>query len=166
MFGRLTAAVNCAGTGIAKRTITKKGPHPLNEFHRVLEVNTVGTFNVIRLVATAMAEQEPYSNSGERGKRSDLPQIHASFSAVTRRETVVCTFYYCFPDLCPFPASMVCFYPHRKQWRNNYSLSFDDSCLPNFCLFRCIMIMVTRPHSLSPKNDSALDLSTLAQLCN
>lgn len=73
MFGRLTAAVNCAGTGIAKRTITKKGPHPLNEFQRVLEVNTVGTFNVIRLVATAMAEQEPYSNSGERGNRSNLP---------------------------------------------------------------------------------------------
>ena len=66
-YGRLTAAINCAGIGIAKRTLTKKGPHPLNEFEQILRVNTVGSFNVIRLVATVMAEQEPYSDSGERG---------------------------------------------------------------------------------------------------
>jgi 3-hydroxyacyl-CoA dehydrogenase/3-hydroxy-2-methylbutyryl-CoA dehydrogenase len=66
-FGGLTAAVNCAGIGIAKRTVTKKGPHPLNEFEGVLRVNTIGTFNVIRLVAAAMADREPYSESGERG---------------------------------------------------------------------------------------------------
>lgn len=66
-YGGLTAAVNCAGIGIAKRTITKKGPHPLNEFEQILRVNTVGSFNVIRLVAMAMAEKAPYSESGERG---------------------------------------------------------------------------------------------------
>ena len=66
-YGGLTAAINCAGIGIAKRTITKKGPHPLNEFEQILRVNTVGSFNVIRLAATVMAEGEPYSESGERG---------------------------------------------------------------------------------------------------
>ena len=66
-YGGLTAAVNCAGIGIAKRTITKKGPHPLNEFEHILRVNVVGSFNVIRLVATVMAERDPYSESGERG---------------------------------------------------------------------------------------------------
>ena len=68
-YGGITAAVNCAGIGIAKKTMTKKGPHPLNEFEQVLRVNTVGSFNVIRLVATAMAEGEPYSASGERGNQ-------------------------------------------------------------------------------------------------
>lgn len=67
-YGGVTAAINCAGIGIAKRTITKNGPHPLNEFEQIIRVNTVGSFNVIRLVATVMAEREPYSESGERGE--------------------------------------------------------------------------------------------------
>lgn len=67
-YGGLTAAINCAGIGIAQRTLTKKGPHPLNEFEQILKVNTVGSFNVIRLTAAAMAELAPYSESGERGK--------------------------------------------------------------------------------------------------
>lgn len=67
-YGGITAAINCAGIGIAKKTLTKNGPHPLNEFEQILRVNTVGSFNVIRLVAMAMAEQTPYSESGERGK--------------------------------------------------------------------------------------------------
>ena len=66
-YGSLTAAVNCAGIGIAKRTLIKKGPHPLDEFQRILTVNTAGSFNVIRLVAAVMSEAEPYSKSGERG---------------------------------------------------------------------------------------------------
>ena len=66
-FGPLTAAVNCAGIGIAQRTVTKKGPHSLSKFQQVVNVNVVGTFNVIRLVAAAMAESQPYSQSGERG---------------------------------------------------------------------------------------------------
>ena len=66
-YGRLNVAVNCAGIGIAKRTLTKKGPHPLEDFQRVLNVNCVGTFNVIRLAAEIMASGEPYSKEGERG---------------------------------------------------------------------------------------------------
>ncbi|XP_064399140.1 3-hydroxyacyl-CoA dehydrogenase type-2-like [Halichondria panicea] len=66
-YGAVTVAVNCAGIAIAKRTLTKKGPHPLEEFHQIIKVNTVGTFNVIRLAAEAMTQGEPYNPSGERG---------------------------------------------------------------------------------------------------
>ena len=66
-YGGLNVAVNCAGIGIAKRTITKKGPHPLEDFQRVLNVNCVGTFNVIRLAAEIMVVGEPYNQGGERG---------------------------------------------------------------------------------------------------
>lgn len=66
-FGPLNAAVNCAGIGIAVRTLSKKGVvHPLNQFEKVLKVNTIGTFNVIRLVAEQMVTNEP-NEEGERG---------------------------------------------------------------------------------------------------
>lgn len=65
-FGPLNVAVNCAGIGIAVRTVSKKGPHPLDQFEKVLKVNTVGTFNVIRLVAEQMTQNEP-NEGGERG---------------------------------------------------------------------------------------------------
>ena len=66
-YGGLNVAVNCAGIGIAMRTLTKKGPHPLEEFQRVLNVNAVGTFNVNRLAAEQMVKAEPYNSGGERG---------------------------------------------------------------------------------------------------
>lgn len=66
-YGTLNCVVNCAGIGIAKRTLTKKGPHPLDEFHKILQVNTVGSFNVIRLSADLMSQADPYTVSGERG---------------------------------------------------------------------------------------------------
>lgn len=69
-YGVVNAAVNCAGIGLAKRTLTKRGPHPLQDFQRVLTVNTVGTFNVIRLVAEVMTAEEPYSREGERGEEA------------------------------------------------------------------------------------------------
>ena len=104
--GGLNVAVNCAGIGIAKRTLTKKGPHPLEEFQRVLQVslcilslslslivhspsihtyihihvhfslsdtqvNSAGTFNVIRLTAEQMSNGEPYNKAGERGTYID-----------------------------------------------------------------------------------------------
>jgi 3-hydroxyacyl-CoA dehydrogenase/3-hydroxy-2-methylbutyryl-CoA dehydrogenase len=56
-FGQhINVAVNCAGIAIAKRTISKKGPHPLDDFSKVLMVNTVGTFNIIRLVSEIMSK--------------------------------------------------------------------------------------------------------------
>lgn len=53
-YGTLNAVVNCAGIGIAMRTLSKKGPHPLEDFVKVVNVNAVGTFNVIRLAAEHM----------------------------------------------------------------------------------------------------------------
>jgi NAD(P)-dependent dehydrogenase (short-subunit alcohol dehydrogenase family) len=65
-FGKLNGAINCAGIGTAERTVGKDGPHALASFKRVIEVNLIGTFNVIRLSAAQMAGQEPQA-SGERG---------------------------------------------------------------------------------------------------
>ena len=65
-FGKINVLVNCAGIGSAARTYGKKGVHELATFKKVLEVNLIGTFNVIRLAAEKMSENEPNSD-GERG---------------------------------------------------------------------------------------------------
>ncbi|MBS1811495.1 MAG: 3-hydroxyacyl-CoA dehydrogenase [Acidobacteria bacterium] len=65
-FGALHGAVNCAGIGVAEKTVGKEGPHSLATFERVIKVNLIGTFNVIRLAAAQMAAQEPNAR-GERG---------------------------------------------------------------------------------------------------
>jgi NAD(P)-dependent dehydrogenase (short-subunit alcohol dehydrogenase family) len=56
-LGPLAIAVNCAGIGNAFRVVGKDGPFPLDGFRRVIEVNLIGTFNVIRLAAAAMIAQ-------------------------------------------------------------------------------------------------------------
>ncbi len=65
-FGGLHIVVNAAGIGAALRTIGKEGPHPLEVFEKVIRVNLIGTFNVIRLAAQAMAANTPNAG-GERG---------------------------------------------------------------------------------------------------
>ncbi|MGD8860394.1 MAG: 3-hydroxyacyl-CoA dehydrogenase [Myxococcales bacterium] len=66
-MGELRAAVSCAGVGWAQRTVNRDGiPHDLGAFAKVVEVNLVGTFNVMRLSAAAMAKNEP-QQFGERG---------------------------------------------------------------------------------------------------
>lgn len=65
-FGGLHVLVNCAGIGIAERVLGKNGPHSLESFTRVIQVNLIGTFNAIRLAAAVMAENEP-GEDGERG---------------------------------------------------------------------------------------------------
>ncbi len=65
-FDALHGAINCAGIGLAERTIGRNGPHPLAGFARVVGVNLIGTFNVIRLAAAAIARGEPNA-AGERG---------------------------------------------------------------------------------------------------
>jgi NAD(P)-dependent dehydrogenase (short-subunit alcohol dehydrogenase family) len=65
-FGGLQGAINCAGIGVAERTVGRNGPHPLAAFVRVINVNLIGTFNVIRLAAAAMARGQPNA-AGERG---------------------------------------------------------------------------------------------------
>ncbi len=64
--GGVHIAVNCAGIAAAQRTVGRDGPHELDVFRRVVEVNLVGTFNVARLAAAQMAAQEPVDGE-ERG---------------------------------------------------------------------------------------------------
>ncbi|ODT96240.1 MAG: 3-hydroxy-2-methylbutyryl-CoA dehydrogenase [Pseudonocardia sp. SCN 72-86] len=64
-LGTLRVAVNCAGIGPAAKTVGKKGPFPLDLFTRVIEVNLIGSFNVIRLAAERMTATDPVD--GERG---------------------------------------------------------------------------------------------------
>ena len=64
-LGPLRVAVNCAGIGNAVKTVGKNGAFPLAKFTKVINVNLVGTFNVIRLAAERMAETEPVGE--ERG---------------------------------------------------------------------------------------------------
>ncbi|MER9066014.1 SDR family NAD(P)-dependent oxidoreductase [Mesorhizobium sp. M0902] len=58
--------VNCAGIVVGMKTIGKDGPHPLDQYRKVIEVNLIGTFNMIRLVADRTARLEPLQG-GERG---------------------------------------------------------------------------------------------------
>jgi NAD(P)-dependent dehydrogenase (short-subunit alcohol dehydrogenase family) len=64
-LGTLRVVVNCAGVGTAGRVVSRQGPMPLAQFATVVRVNLVGTFNVIRLTAAAMAGNEPVGE--ERG---------------------------------------------------------------------------------------------------
>lgn len=65
-FGQLRGLVNCAGIGGAAKVLGKNGPHPLAEFSRTIQVNLIGSFNMARLAAAAMASLEPAAE-GERG---------------------------------------------------------------------------------------------------
>jgi NAD(P)-dependent dehydrogenase (short-subunit alcohol dehydrogenase family) len=65
-FNGLQGLVNCAGIAIAERTVKKDGPHALASFARVININLIGTFNMIRLAAVAMAKGQPNA-VGERG---------------------------------------------------------------------------------------------------
>ncbi len=62
----LRVVVNCAGVGTASRILSKSGPHDLELFRRTIEVNLVGTFNVLRLGADVMARTQPLAD-GHRG---------------------------------------------------------------------------------------------------
>ncbi|MBI5507085.1 MAG: 3-hydroxyacyl-CoA dehydrogenase [Deltaproteobacteria bacterium] len=65
-FGKVNACINCAGIGTAMKTTGKGGPFPLALFAKTIEINLVGTFNVLRLAATRMLANEP-NEEGERG---------------------------------------------------------------------------------------------------
>jgi NAD(P)-dependent dehydrogenase (short-subunit alcohol dehydrogenase family) len=74
-LGGLHIAVNTAGGGIAKRTLTKEGPHPLDDFRRVIDLNLIATFNLNRLQAAHMARNEPEDD--ERGVMINTASIAA-----------------------------------------------------------------------------------------
>jgi NAD(P)-dependent dehydrogenase (short-subunit alcohol dehydrogenase family) len=65
-FGGLNGVINCAGIAWGMRVLGKEGPHDLAAFARVLNINVVGTFNVLRLAAAAMSQAQP-DEDGERG---------------------------------------------------------------------------------------------------
>ena len=65
-FGAVHGLMNCAGVVIGEKTVGKEGPHALRSFKRVIDINLVGTFNMIRLAAAAMSKNTPNAE-GERG---------------------------------------------------------------------------------------------------
>jgi NAD(P)-dependent dehydrogenase (short-subunit alcohol dehydrogenase family) len=65
-FGDLHGVVNCAGIGPPQRTVGKTGPHDLGTFTKIITVNLIGTFNMIRLGAAAIANGDP-DEGGQRG---------------------------------------------------------------------------------------------------
>ena len=66
LLGGLDVSVNTAGGGIAKRTLSKDGPHPLDQFRSVIDLNLIASFNVARIAAQHMSRNEP-NEDGERG---------------------------------------------------------------------------------------------------
>ncbi|GCE05871.1 3-hydroxyacyl-CoA dehydrogenase [Dictyobacter aurantiacus] len=65
-FGTLHGVINCAGIGVAEKVLGKDGPSSLESFTRVININLIGTFNVIRLASAVMSQNTP-EESGERG---------------------------------------------------------------------------------------------------
>ena len=65
-FGHLHGLVNCAGVAPAEKVVGRDGPHSLNSFARTIGINLIGTFNMIRLAAEAIARESP-GEDGERG---------------------------------------------------------------------------------------------------
>ena len=65
--GGLRIAVSCAGTGIPIKVASSRGPHPLEAFKVILDINLVGTFNLMRLAAFKMLSENEPNDGGERG---------------------------------------------------------------------------------------------------
>jgi NAD(P)-dependent dehydrogenase (short-subunit alcohol dehydrogenase family) len=72
----LRVVVNCAGIGPSARTVGKSGPHDLDLFRKVVEVNLIGTFTVLSIAAAAIAKTEPDAN-GQRGVAVNTASIAA-----------------------------------------------------------------------------------------
>lgn len=65
-MGSITAAINCAGIALGIKTVGRDGPHPLDAFQKTIDINLVGSFNIARLAAAAMADNTP-DTDGARG---------------------------------------------------------------------------------------------------
>lgn len=66
-FGALHFCVNCAGVGGAAKTVSRGEPYPLDQFIRIVNINLIGTFNVLRLAAVEMTKNQPEGDAAERG---------------------------------------------------------------------------------------------------
>jgi NAD(P)-dependent dehydrogenase (short-subunit alcohol dehydrogenase family) len=75
-LGPLRGLINCAGIAIGEKTVGKEGPHALAAFARVINVNLIGTFNMIRLAADAMSRQEATADL-ERGVMVNTASVAA-----------------------------------------------------------------------------------------
>ena len=71
--GPARVLVNCAGIGVAKRVVGRDGPMALTDFEKVIKVNLIGSFNMLRLAATAMSKLEPLVD--RRARRRDLHRL-------------------------------------------------------------------------------------------
>ena len=76
-FGGLQINVNSAGIGAAGKTVGRDGPMPLEQFQRVIRVNLLGTFNVLRLCAAAMQKNAPQTDDDERGVIINVASVAA-----------------------------------------------------------------------------------------
>ncbi|MGQ9427565.1 3-hydroxyacyl-CoA dehydrogenase [Gilvimarinus sp. F26214L] len=76
-FGALHVNVNCAGVGTAGRTVGRDGPMPLERFEKIIRTNLIGTFNVLRLCAARMQENEAATEDGERGVIVNVASVAA-----------------------------------------------------------------------------------------
>jgi NAD(P)-dependent dehydrogenase (short-subunit alcohol dehydrogenase family) len=75
-FGAVHVLVSCAGTGMAQRTVSKDGPHPLKSFEWMVKLNLIGTFNVASKAAFFMSKNEP-NDDGERGVIVNVASVAA-----------------------------------------------------------------------------------------
>ena len=85
--GGLRISVCCAGIGWAQRTAGKQGPHDLEIFHNVIKVNLIGTFNVLRLAAPAMVDNEPDDEAASAASASTRPRSPPSTARSARSPT-------------------------------------------------------------------------------
>jgi NAD(P)-dependent dehydrogenase (short-subunit alcohol dehydrogenase family) len=84
--GGLRVCVCCAGIGWAERVAHRGGPHELEYFSNVVKVNLIGSFNVLRLAAASMSENEP-NGEGERGSASTPPRSPPTTARSVRSPT-------------------------------------------------------------------------------
>ena len=84
----LRAAISCAGIGLAARTVGRDGsPHDLGAYTRVINVNLIGTFNMMRIAAAAMAKTEPADEDGQHGVVVNTSSIAGSRARPARSPT-------------------------------------------------------------------------------
>ncbi|MCH9643666.1 MAG: SDR family NAD(P)-dependent oxidoreductase [Gammaproteobacteria bacterium] len=76
-FAAIHININCAGVATAGRVVGKEGPMALSDFQRTIEVNLIGTFNVLRCCAAQMVKQEPLNDDGERGVAINTASVAA-----------------------------------------------------------------------------------------
>lgn len=76
-LGVARIVMNVAGIGIGRKITNRKGPHPLQDFMRVINVNLTGTFDVCRLAATDISALKPVNDDGERGVFVNVASIFA-----------------------------------------------------------------------------------------